>query len=131
MKKGTIVVLVIGAIALGWFVFSLGGRQSQSTTVTNNENVSIVDGQQIVTISVRGGYRPQTSTVKAGVPTILRFETNGTFDCSSSVRIPSLGISQILPSSGTTDIALGSLSAGTLQGMCGMGMYRFNLNVQG
>jgi plastocyanin domain-containing protein len=90
-----------------------------------------MDGdRQIVEITAKGGYLPRMSTVKAGVPTVLRFNTKGTFDCSSSVRIPSLNISQVLPASGSTDIALGALVEGVLKGTCGMGMYPFELNVQ-
>ncbi len=77
-------------------------------------NVSVVDGTQIVTIKAKAGYQPATSFVKAGIPTILRFETNATYDCSSSIRIPSLGIEKNLPPAGMTDIALGTLQPGTL-----------------
>ena len=85
---------------------------------------------QIIEITAKGGYTPRVSIAKAGIPTILRFNTNGTFDCSSSVRIPSLDIFKYLPQSGTTDIDLGIQSAGTLNGSCGMGMYPFEIQFQ-
>ena len=94
------------------------------------DNVSVVEGKQVIEIHARGGYQPRKSIAKAGMPTVLRFETSGTFDCSSSVRIPSLGISKILPQTGTTDIDLGSAQVGTLQGTCGMGMYPFEIDFQ-
>lgn len=85
---------------------------------------------QIIEITAKGGYTPRSSIAKANVPTILRINTNGTFDCSSSVRIPSLGIFQNLPQSGVTDINLGTNGAGKLYGTCGMGMYPFEINFQ-
>ncbi len=129
MKASTIIIVVL--VAFGALLLFRGNGDGTPSVSAPASNVSIVDGQQIVRISVKGGYQPGVSTVKAGVPTTLRFETNGTFDCSSSVRIPAFNISRILPPSGTTDIALGSLSQGTIQGTCGMGMYRFSLDVQG
>lgn len=134
MKSKTTTVLVIGALLLVIILVVRGGNSSSTASSTSSvggsTNVATINGQQIVTINVKGGYQPRTSVVKAGVPIVLRFETNNTFDCSSAMRIPSLDISQSLPPTGTTDVVIGALSAGTLQGMCGMGMYRFDLEVQ-
>lgn len=123
MKLTVISILVGVALIGGAILFTRGDGNAN----LNGNNVSIVDGKQIIEISAKGGYQPRKSIAKAGLSTILRFNTNGTFDCSSSVRVPSLGISQILPQSGKTDIDLGSPKVGILQGMCGMGMYRFDL----
>jgi plastocyanin domain-containing protein len=125
--KLTVISILIGVALIGGAILFTKGDGNANL---NGNNVSIVEGKQIIEISAKGGYQPRKSVAKAGLPTILRFNTNGTFDCSSSVRIPSLGISQILPQSGKTDIDLGLPQAGTLQGMCGMGMYRFNLEFQ-
>ena len=130
--KLTIISIIIGVLLVGGAIFL--SSNNNSSKVSNNSgnvnNVSIVDGKQIITINVKGGYQPQTSSAKAGVPTIIRFATNGTFDCSSSIRIPSMGISKVLPQTGNTDIDLGSPQIGALQGTCGMGMYRFQINFQ-
>lgn len=91
------------------------------------QNVSIVDGIQIVEIKVKGGYIPRVSVAKADMSTRIRFNTSGTFDCSSSVRISSMNISKSLPVSGSTDIDLGTQKAGILKGSCGMGMYPFEI----
>ena len=98
--------------------------------VANANNVSVIDGKQIVEINAKGGYQPRKSIAKAGIPTIIRFNTKGTFDCSSSVRIPSLNLSKALPQSGSTDIDIGTGQLGTLQGSCGMGMYPFEVEFQ-
>jgi plastocyanin domain-containing protein len=60
----------------------------------------------------------------------LRLDTNGTFDCSAGVRIPSMGISKNLPPSGTTEIDLGTPKVATLNGVCVMGMYSFQIDFQ-
>lgn len=125
MKLTVISILVAVALIVGAIVFTRGDSGSGASVAGNN--VSVVNGKQIIEISAKGGYQPRKSTAQAGLPTVLRFDTNGTFDCSSSVRIPSLGISKLLPQSGVTDIDLGLPQVGTIQGMCGMGMYRFEL----
>lgn len=102
-------------------------KGGDSAKVANADNVTIVDGVQIIEIRAKGGFHPRQSTAKAGIPTVLRFDTNGTFDCSSVVRVPSMDISQNLPQSGTTDIDLGTQEVSTLQGTCGMGMYPFEV----
>lgn len=125
--KTTIISILVAVVLIGW-AFALTRKSNDtSPAVANANNVTIVDGMQIVEISAKGGYQPRKSIAKAGVPTIIRFDTNGTFDCSSSVRIPSMNISKSLPQTGTTDIDVGSQEVATLQGTCGMGMYPFEV----
>lgn len=130
MKFSTQAAIAAGIFILIAVALTRGGNPSGSAPDGSNGNVSVVDGQQIVTIRAKGGYLPGTTDVKAGIPTILRVITSATYDCSSAIRIPSLRIGKNLPPSGTTDIALGTLQPGILQGTCGMGMYRFELNAQ-
>ncbi len=129
MKSYT-AILIAAVFLIGIFIWFRAPSSDKTPTSSAGSNVSVVDGTQIVEIKVKGGYLPASSQVKAGMPTILRFETDGTFDCSSSIRIPSLGLSKSLPPTGSTDIALGALQPGTLQGTCGMGMYRFSLEAK-
>ncbi|OGC88121.1 hypothetical protein A2419_01470 [Candidatus Adlerbacteria bacterium RIFOXYC1_FULL_48_26] len=119
------------ALLIGGAIYFTSKNPLQVATDTPANNVSIVDGKQIVEVDVKGGYHPKVSTAKAGMPTILRFNTNGSYDCSTSVRIPSMGISKSLPPSGSTDVDLGSPQVATLQGVCGMGMYSFQINFKG
>ena len=111
---------------------SNSGSGSVTIKVADDKGVVKADNPntQIIEIQAKGGYTPRKSIAKAGIPTILRFNTNSTFDCSSSVRIPSMNIFKSLPQSGTTDIDLGIQKAGTIQGMCGMGMYPFEIDFQ-
>lgn len=128
MKK-TISVIVIGVVIIGGAYFLVKPSESKVLDAPAN-NVSIVEGKQIIEISAKAGYQPRKSIAKAGIPTIIRFNTKGTFDCSSSVRIPSMNISQVLPQSGSTDIDIGTQQVATLQGTCGMGMYPFEIDFQ-
>ena len=127
--KSTAISIVIAGAFIGGAIFYTGVRSTGGDDTPAN-NVSIVDGKQIMEVSVQGGYRPRKSTAKAGVPTVLRFVTNNTYDCSAAVRIPSMGYSSFLPASGKTDVDLGSPKAGVLRGMCAMGMYVFEIDFQ-
>lgn len=130
MKSIITSILIAMVLIGGAFIFSKGSPRSTNKNTASVNNVTIENGTQIIEIKARGGYTPRTSIAKAGLPTILRFNTNSTFDCSSSVRIPSLNISKSLPLSGLTDIELPSSSVGTLKGTCGMGMYPFEVVFQ-
>jgi len=128
--KANIIAVVVAVALIGgsYALIQAGKAVNDSQVVGSAENVSIVDGVQIVEIQARGGYWPRKSVARAGIPTVIRFNTTGTFDCSSSVRIPSLDISKILPQSGATDIDIGTHATSTLQGTCGMGMYPFEVS---
>lgn len=127
MKSTVLSIVVALALIGGVFVLT---RNRGTGEVAPAHNVTVVDGKQIIEIKAKGGYQPLKSIAKAGLPTILRFDTNGTFDCSSSVRVPSLKISKTLPQTGVTDIDIGIGQGGVLQGMCGMGMYPFEVEFQ-
>lgn len=131
MKITALAIIISAVIVGGAIVLSSGGSPSQAGSASASaDNVRIENGTQIVEVSVKGGYHPQKSIAKAGVPTVIRFETNGSYDCSSSIRIPSLGIAKVLPQSGATDIGVGTPQAGALRGTCGMGMYSFEVDFQ-
>ncbi len=127
MNKTVSIIIIFGlVIALGIVFFG-----DNSTSVAKPvQNVEVKDGIQFITLTAKGGYTPRKSTAKANIPTILRFDTNGTFDCSSSVRIPSMNVSKMLPQTGMTEIDLGNPKVGLLQGSCGMGMYPFEIDFQ-
>jgi plastocyanin domain-containing protein len=58
----------------------------------------------------------------------IKMETEGTFDCSSAISIPSLGYRANLPASGETSIDVPAQQAGTnMRGLCAMGMYNFQI----
>lgn len=128
MKLTIISIIIAGVLIGGAIILTRGGSKADDTVPANN--VTIVDGKQIIELKAKGGYSPRISIAKAGIPTILRFNTNGTFDCSSSIRIPSMNISKALPQTGSTDVDLGTPTVANLQGTCGMGMYPFEVKFQ-
>ncbi|MFZ3043772.1 MAG: cupredoxin domain-containing protein [Minisyncoccia bacterium] len=122
--------LIITVVLIGGAIILTQNTPSGTQIAPTGDNVSIVDGQQIIEIQAKGGYTPRVTTAKAGIPTIVRFRTSGTFDCSSFIRIPSMGVTKNLPPTGTTDIAITNPQTGPLVGMCGMGMYPFQVNFE-
>lgn len=150
MKQNIIASIIAGIIIVSFYFyinkdntlpspnFSMSNNLIEETNTEEDvvdvaekiNNVNIVDGKQIIEIKAKGGFLPRKSVAKAGIPTILRLNTNGTFDCSSSVRIPSMKIFKNLPQTGTTDIDLGSLEVKVISGTCGMGMYPFEIDFQ-
>lgn len=117
-------IVIIGAI------FFVGRNSSNSPTAPAEtaNNVTVVDGKQIIEITAKGGYSPRVTTAKAGLPTVIKVKTKATFDCSSALTIPSLDYRKNLPPSGETSIDLPAQVAGsTLQGICAMGMYNFSI----
>lgn len=130
-KTATLIILFACVIVIGMIIFNKP-TQKDTTINTNTqsvENSQIKDGIQYITINARGGYTPKVSTAKAGIPTKLVIKTNGTYDCSASLVIHSLGYRKILPQTGETVIDVGIPKIGTpLQGVCGMGMYNFLIN---
>jgi len=111
--------------------FFRGSVKNASETVSYSSNVSILENKQIIVIDVGGGYFPNNTTAKAGIPTQIKFVTNKTLDCSSAVVIPSLKYRSFLPISGETDFDIPSQKSGTsLSGRCAMGMYGFKINFE-
>jgi plastocyanin domain-containing protein len=126
--KTTVLALVAAVLLVGGTLILIRGKSSAEGDVPMVSNVSVVDGKQVIDLTAKGGYAPLKSVATAGIPTVLRVSTRGTFDCSSAIRIPSMDISKNLPPSGVTEIDLGSPQLGTLQGTCGMGMYPFEID---
>ncbi len=128
MKTTALYILVAVALIGGAMMFP-GGDKDLDVNTPDASNVSMVDGQQIITIDAKGGYSPKVTTAKAGIPTVIKMNTEGTFDCSSALTIPSLGYRSNLPPAGETLIDVPPQEAGsTLQGLCSMGMYNFTVN---
>ena len=130
MNKTVLIIVTLGlAVALGVIFFSNSDSKNNPNGVESAQNTEIRDGVQYITINAGGGYSPQISNAKAGIPTKLIVKTSGTFDCSASLAIHSIGYQKILPQNGETEIDLGIPSTGKpLKGVCGMGMYSFEID---
>lgn len=107
----------------------LAGGDKGSSSLQPANNVSVVDGKQIITVNAKGSYSPKVTTAKANMPTVIKMNTQGTFDCTSALSIPGLGYRSNLPPSGETLIDVPPQKAGaTIRGVCAMGMYSFSIN---
>jgi len=123
MKSTILSILVAIAIIGGALYFARGSG------VASTANVFMENGKQVVEINAKSGYSPKLTAAKAGIPTVIRMKTNGTYDCSMGLKIPSVGYQAFLPNTGTTDIDVSTQSAGaTVNGVCVMGMYNFAVN---
>jgi plastocyanin domain-containing protein len=132
-QKTTIILALVLVVMLIFFASNSRPKLITSTVDTGSDtkvaSVQIIDGKQIIEVTARGGYNPKDIYAKAGVPTILRMKTSGTFDCSSAFVIPSLNIEKMLPPTGVTDFEIpAQTSSSTIYGTCGMGMYRLQIN---
>ena len=137
--KYIILIIVFIVLAVGG-VFVIGNKNKQANKAINNSvvptssntspgsNVKTVDGKQVITIDVKGGYSPAITQAKADTSTVLELKTNGTVDCSSSVVIKSLKYNANLKPTDTAKIDIPAQNKGAvINGTCGMGMYNFQI----
>jgi len=128
----TFSIIITLALVVGIGIIFLGGSKSKNNTNTTTsetaQNIEIKGGIQYITINAKGGYSPQVTTAKAGIPTKLIVKTKGTYDCSASLVIRSIGFQKILAQTGEEVVDIGTPKAGTFKGTCGMGMYFFEID---
>ena len=128
MNKTALSILIAGILIFIGILF-FGGTKNNLSNGQAVPNSEIRDGVQYITIDAKGGYSPNVSVAKAGIPTKLIIKTNGTYDCSASVVIKQVNFQKILPQTGETIVDIGIPKAGEpLQGLCSMGMYNFLIN---
>jgi plastocyanin domain-containing protein len=125
-------LIVITVIAFLFLYFSDDTGSTEEVKAKNTETVTEENGIQIINvISTSGGYFPAKITAKAGKKTLLRMESQNSYGCERSFRIPSLKITEILPQQGTTEIDLGTPNEGeNILGSCSMGMYTFTIKFE-
>ncbi|MFA6256768.1 MAG: hypothetical protein WCT29_00450 [Candidatus Paceibacterota bacterium] len=127
MNKIALIILSIALVIVFAIIFS-GGSKKQIISVNN---VEIKDGIQYIRIDAKGGYSPAVTLAKAGIPTKLLVQTNNTFDCSAALVVRDADFQGILPQNAETEIDLGIKQAGEkVEGVCGMGMYNFEINFE-
>jgi len=131
MQKNTIISIVISIALIGGTLYFVSDRSASSGgEVAQSQNVEVKDGVQYVTITAKGGYSPRVTGIKGGLPTKLIVKTDGTYDCSASLAVRSVGFQKILQPTGEEVIDLGVPKSGDkVQGVCGMGMFNFQIKV--
>ncbi len=127
MNKTVSIIITLGLIVAIGIVLTGGSTTKDSSKII--QNTEIKDGIQYITIDAKGGYSPQLSNAKAGIPTKLIVKTFGTYDCSASLVIKSINYQKILSQSAEEIIDIGIPKASEpLKGTCGMGMYNFEID---
>ncbi len=89
-----------------------------------------VPGIQIVHVTVRGGYRPQTVVARAGVPLRLVFHRDEEAACSERVIFSSPHLDRHLAPHGATVVELPPQGPGEVRFTCAMGRYRGRIRLQ-
>ena len=133
MQKNTVLSIIMSAALIGGALYFVSDKSASITSdggVVATQNVEVRDGVQYVTINAKGRYSPRVSEIKSDLPTKLIVKTDGTYDCSASLVIRSVGFQKILQATGEEVIDLGTPKSGDkVQGVCGMGMYNFLIKV--
>lgn len=84
----------------------------------------------VVNIKVsNSGYQSDVNTLKVGKPVTLNLSAENVTSCARAFVIPSLNISKLLPSTGTTTLEFTPTTVGKLVYTCSMGMYTGSFNV--
>ena len=124
-----VVLAALGAIAwVNWYFFVAGrsAGAAEIATVGAAGSAGTV-GVPELTITVDGGYSPNTVRVKAGEPVRLVFDRRDTSSCSEEVVFPDFGVRKYLPTGQQTVIEVTPPAAGRYEFMCGMSMLRGSL----
>ena len=96
---------------------------------TVNGQAEVVDGVQVVTIGVEGGYYvPNEFTVQAGVPVTVVFSGSAE-GCLAEPEFPDLGVKADFSQSSAT-MELGVLEPGSYPFTCSMGVNEGHITVQ-
>lgn len=148
-KLAGLVVIVLAWVNIssgynltGWTLPSFGRSASQNSSpagsnwdYSNSSNPSSVggdsgsgqvrleNGKQIVIMEQnRGGYEPNSFTIKKGVPVKWVINSTNSYTCASYLVVPSLNLSQALQS-GENIIEFTPTETGYIRFTCSMGMY--------
>jgi plastocyanin domain-containing protein len=112
MDTAQIVVTAVGLLLIAgvaWFFF---GEREKTTA-------QVVEGKQVLHVTVKGGYSPDTLVVKRDRPVRIEFNRQDDF-----------GISRPLPAFKTTAVEFTPEKAGQFSFTCGMNMLRGKLIVE-
>ena len=82
------------------------------------------DGQQVVKVTVDGGYQPETVRLAKGVPAKLVFERVSDKGCLEVVHSPELGFESELPLNQEVSFDVKTDQRGEYDFACGMDMFK-------
>jgi len=129
------VLSINGGLGLTGSSYTLQNYYRAATTPTgelgSGNRATVAGGVQDVTITVRNnGYTASATTIKRGTPVRLTLTTDNTQGCIRAFTIPDLGISKVLPVTGSETVEFTPAKAGRLAYSCSMGMYTGSFYVE-
>ncbi|MCA9355197.1 hypothetical protein KC865_01440 [Candidatus Kaiserbacteria bacterium] len=137
MQTKHIAVIILGVgLLIGISAMSRNNSFPADIDASNTGGIAgaeavVEDGVQYIDITARGGYFPRVTKAKAGVETVIRVRTEGTYDCSSALVIPDIGYQSYLKQTGVEEIKIPlEKTKGKLRGMCSMAMYQFEVDFE-
>lgn len=127
--------LLMASILFGLgIVWVLVNENAKDTTQNINSLTNALvqeENVQRIEILARGGYTPNQINAVANKETILNIVTKGTYDCSSSIVIPTLNYRNNLPPTGSTQVRISAAQAtNSIEILCGMGMYSATIHFE-
>ncbi len=105
--------------------------------VSQDSNVNIVDGKQVVNMKVDGlSYSPNTFKVVVGIPVEFNVDGRNAGGCAQVISFPSLGITEYLPKDEIKTITFtpkefGKIRFSCTMGMAGPGVFNVEANTKG
>ncbi len=129
------ILSINGGVALTGSPYTFQNFYKAATSSTPTAQAGQVAGvtsngtQQATIYVATGGYTSPVKKLKVGVPVELSLITNQVRSCAKSFVIPSLGVSKILPETGTEVLTFTPTQTGKLAYTCGMGMYTGSFEV--
>ena len=124
MTAAQVVVTILGVSGVGWVLWYFLWSRSPARAAREARGV------QEISVTVKGGYQPDTILVQAGQPVRLRFYRDETADCSERVVFEQFGIDRQLPAFETTTIEFTPTEPGEFPFRCGMSMLKGLLVVE-
>ncbi|MBI5421947.1 sulfite exporter TauE/SafE family protein [Candidatus Peregrinibacteria bacterium] len=111
----------------GWDFLTL--PPSTPIVAAQDPNVVLENGVQVVRMAQTAyGYKPNTFTIKKGIPVKWIVDGQDSYSCSSSLVVPKIGVRKNL-SAGENVIEFTPQEVGPLKFTCSMGMYPGTFNV--
>lgn len=136
MRFVAVVVLILGFVTLDGGLNLIGSPLSFQNLTRNlmpsaSASAPVVDAPQpvakegeLVLNVANSGYFPRTLKAPAGRDLTLNLVTNQTYSCARDFVIPALDYYELLPDTGTVQVAIPAQAKGsTLFFTCSMGMY--------
>ena len=110
-------------------LLSIFGPSKNALAAVNDPNVNLENGVQVVKMNQdSSGYRPNSFTIKKGIPVRWVITSTDSYTCAASIVMSKYNIRQSLQT-GENIIEFTPIESGTLPFSCSMGMYRGTFNV--